>query len=158
MLSDVAKFLIHFDTDRGSLRALIYYIKRSFMCLKNHKVCNKKITLAASLFVIAIWNAVKKEWSLFKTSSLIWTFLLNIYIHLIIKEECCFIWLIYYYNFAATACRFGESINGGLVVAKLAWPTEWVILIGSFLSTLGAGLQSLTGTVDNAQLLKLNLN
>lgn len=42
-------------------------------------------------------------------------------------------------------CRFGESINGGLVVAKLAWPNEWVILIGSFLSTLGAGLQSLTG-------------
>ena len=126
------------------------------MCLKNHKVCNKKITLAASLFVIAIWNAVKKEWSLFKTSSLIWTFLLNIYIHLIIKKECCYIWLIYYYNFAATACRFGESINGGLVVAKLAWPTEWVILIGSFLSTLGAGLQSLTGTVDSAQLFKLN--
>lgn len=31
------------------------------------------------------------------------------------------------------------------MVAKLAWPNEWVILIGSFLSTLGAGLQSLTG-------------
>ena len=42
MLLDVAKFLIHFDTDRGSLRALIYYRKRSFMCLKNHKVCNNK--------------------------------------------------------------------------------------------------------------------
>ncbi|KAJ8303240.1 hypothetical protein KUTeg_019636 [Tegillarca granosa] len=41
--------------------------------------------------------------------------------------------------------KFGESIDGGLVIAKLAWPTEWVILIGSFLSTLGAGLQSLTG-------------
>ncbi|XP_029645952.1 solute carrier family 12 member 4 isoform X2 [Octopus sinensis] len=41
--------------------------------------------------------------------------------------------------------KFGESINGGLVVANLAWPNEWVILIGSFLSTLGAGLQSLTG-------------
>lgn len=27
----------------------------------------------------------------------------------------------------------------------MAWPNEWVILIGSFLSTLGAGLQSLTG-------------
>jgi hypothetical protein len=39
----------------------------------------------------------------------------------------------------------GESIDGGLVVAKLSWPNEWVILIGSFLSTLGAGLQSLTG-------------
>lgn len=41
--------------------------------------------------------------------------------------------------------RFGESIDSGLVVAKLSWPNEWVILIGSFLSTLGAGLQSLTG-------------
>ena len=42
-------------------------------------------------------------------------------------------------------CRLGESINGGLVVAYLAWPTKWVILIGSFLSTVGAGLQTLTG-------------
>ena len=41
--------------------------------------------------------------------------------------------------------RLGESIDGGLVVAYLAWPTKWVILIGSFLSTVGAGLQSLTG-------------
>ncbi|KAL5021310.1 hypothetical protein ScPMuIL_000465, partial [Solemya velum] len=41
--------------------------------------------------------------------------------------------------------KLGESIDGGLVVAYLAWPTKWVILIGSFLSTLGAGLQSLTG-------------
>lgn len=32
-----------------------------------------------------------------------------------------------------------------MVVANMAWPNEWVILIGSFLSTLGAGLQSLTG-------------
>lgn len=30
-------------------------------------------------------------------------------------------------------------------MANIAWPNEWVILIGSFLSTLGAGLQSLTG-------------
>lgn len=41
--------------------------------------------------------------------------------------------------------RFGASIGGKLVVANIAWPNEWVILIGSFLSTLGAGLQSLTG-------------
>ena len=27
----------------------------------------------------------------------------------------------------------------------MAWPSEWVVLIGSFLSTVGAGLQSLTG-------------
>lgn len=30
-------------------------------------------------------------------------------------------------------------------MANIAWPNQWVILIGSFLSTLGAGLQSLTG-------------
>lgn len=41
--------------------------------------------------------------------------------------------------------RFGQSIGGKLVVANMAWPNQWVILIGSFLSTLGAGLQSLTG-------------
>lgn len=41
--------------------------------------------------------------------------------------------------------RGGESINRGLVIANLSWPNEWVILIGSLLSTIGAGLQSLTG-------------
>ncbi|KAF6217197.1 hypothetical protein GE061_001551 [Apolygus lucorum] len=41
--------------------------------------------------------------------------------------------------------KYGQSIGGRLVVANMAWPNEWVILIGSFLSTLGAGLQSLTG-------------
>lgn len=41
--------------------------------------------------------------------------------------------------------RFGQSIGGKLVVANMAWPNQWVILVGSFLSTLGAGLQSLTG-------------
>lgn len=45
----------------------------------------------------------------------------------------------------AAHIRFGASIGGKLVVANIAWPNEWVILIGSFLSTLGAGLQSLTG-------------
>lgn len=40
--------------------------------------------------------------------------------------------------------RFGDAI-GGLVVAELAWPTRWLILIGALLSTIGAGLQSLTG-------------
>ncbi|XP_063375426.1 solute carrier family 12 member 4 isoform X5 [Cydia amplana] len=41
--------------------------------------------------------------------------------------------------------KFGQSIGGKLVVANMAWPNQWVILVGSFLSTLGAGLQSLTG-------------
>lgn len=31
------------------------------------------------------------------------------------------------------------------MVAAFAWPHFWVILIGSCLSTIGAGLQSLTG-------------
>ena len=30
-------------------------------------------------------------------------------------------------------------------MAELAWPTKWLILIGALLSTVGAGLQSLTG-------------
>jgi len=30
-------------------------------------------------------------------------------------------------------------------VAVLAWPTKWVIMIGAFCSTVGAGLQTLTG-------------
>ena len=41
--------------------------------------------------------------------------------------------------------KFGASINGGLVIAELAWPHPLVILIGALLSTVGAGLQSLTG-------------
>ncbi|XP_054881178.1 solute carrier family 12 member 6-like isoform X2 [Poeciliopsis prolifica] len=41
--------------------------------------------------------------------------------------------------------KFGESVDGTLVVGTLAWPTPWVIVIGSFFSTCGAGLQSLTG-------------
>ncbi|XP_057370739.1 solute carrier family 12 member 4-like isoform X1 [Daphnia carinata] len=39
--------------------------------------------------------------------------------------------------------KFGTSVGGSLVVANLAWPNEWVILIGSFMATTGAGLQSL---------------
>ena len=30
-----------------------------------------------------------------------------------------------------------------MVVAELAWPTPWVLLIGSFTSTFGAALQCL---------------
>ncbi|XP_065915947.1 solute carrier family 12 member 4-like isoform X4 [Dysidea avara] len=40
--------------------------------------------------------------------------------------------------------QFGDAI-GGLIVAELAWPTKWLILLGALLSTVGAGLQSLTG-------------
>ena len=40
-------------------------------------------------------------------------------------------------------CRFGYSLGGRSVVSLLAWPNEWVILVGSFLATTGAGLQSL---------------
>lgn len=36
-------------------------------------------------------------------------------------------------------------MNGNLVIGTLSWPNPWVIVIGSFFSTCGAGLQSLTG-------------
>uniref|UniRef100_A0AC35U6Q0 Solute carrier family 12 member 6 n=1 Tax=Rhabditophanes sp. KR3021 TaxID=114890 RepID=A0AC35U6Q0_9BILA len=39
--------------------------------------------------------------------------------------------------------KFGLSLNGGMVVASLAWPSDWILLIGSFLSTFGAALQCL---------------
>lgn len=32
-----------------------------------------------------------------------------------------------------------------LVIGTLSWPSPWVIVIGSFFSCCGAGLQSLTG-------------
>ncbi|XP_061486685.1 solute carrier family 12 member 5 isoform X2 [Rhineura floridana] len=41
--------------------------------------------------------------------------------------------------------KFGEAVSGNLVVGTLAWPSPWVIVFGSFFSTCGAGLQSLTG-------------
>ena len=41
--------------------------------------------------------------------------------------------------------RFGQSIGGSLVVGNIAWPHPKVVEIGALLSTIGAGLQSLTG-------------
>ncbi|KAF6778815.1 hypothetical protein AHF37_01651 [Paragonimus kellicotti] len=41
--------------------------------------------------------------------------------------------------------KFGESYGGGLLVAEFSWPHAYVVLIGSCLSTIGAGLQSITG-------------
>ena len=41
--------------------------------------------------------------------------------------------------------RFGESIGDELIVSIISWPNKWVVLVGAFLSTIGAGLQSLTG-------------
>ncbi|XP_070281734.1 solute carrier family 12 member 6 isoform X2 [Myotis yumanensis] len=41
--------------------------------------------------------------------------------------------------------KFGDAVKGNLVVGILSWPSPWVIVIGSFFSTCGAGLQSLTG-------------
>ncbi|XP_053570333.1 solute carrier family 12 member 7 [Bombina bombina] len=41
--------------------------------------------------------------------------------------------------------KFGAAVSGQLVIGILAWPSPWVIVIGSFFSTCGAGLQSLTG-------------
>uniref|UniRef100_A0A914Z869 Amino acid permease/ SLC12A domain-containing protein n=1 Tax=Panagrolaimus superbus TaxID=310955 RepID=A0A914Z869_9BILA len=39
--------------------------------------------------------------------------------------------------------KSGKSIASSLVVASLSWPTPWVVIVGSFLSTFGAALQCL---------------
>jgi len=41
--------------------------------------------------------------------------------------------------------KFGQSLGGSLVLGNIAVPHPKVIEVGSFLSTFGAGLQSLTG-------------
>ncbi|XP_060899892.1 solute carrier family 12 member 7-like isoform X2 [Labrus mixtus] len=41
--------------------------------------------------------------------------------------------------------KFGFSVKKTPVIGVLAWPSPWVIVIGSFFSCCGAGLQSLTG-------------
>ncbi len=47
--------------------------------------------------------------------------------------------------FACFHNRYGESVKGTQAIATLAWPSSLVIMIGSFFSCCGAGLQSLTG-------------
>ncbi|CAD5219732.1 unnamed protein product [Bursaphelenchus okinawaensis] len=39
--------------------------------------------------------------------------------------------------------KYGQSLNGGMTASLMAWPSPWVLLIGSFLSTFGAALQCL---------------
>uniref|UniRef100_A0A0N4ZHH9 Amino acid permease n=1 Tax=Parastrongyloides trichosuri TaxID=131310 RepID=A0A0N4ZHH9_PARTI len=39
--------------------------------------------------------------------------------------------------------KYGKSLASSLVVASLSWPSPWVVIIGSFLSTFGAALQCL---------------
>ncbi|XP_058481283.1 solute carrier family 12 member 7-like isoform X2 [Solea solea] len=41
--------------------------------------------------------------------------------------------------------KLGFSVKKNPVIGVLAWPSPWVIVIGSFFSCCGAGLQSLTG-------------
>uniref|UniRef100_A0A3Q1CEP2 Solute carrier family 12 member 7a n=1 Tax=Amphiprion ocellaris TaxID=80972 RepID=A0A3Q1CEP2_AMPOC len=41
--------------------------------------------------------------------------------------------------------RFSPALKKNPVIGILAWPSPWVIVIGSFFSCCGAGLQSLTG-------------
>ena len=41
--------------------------------------------------------------------------------------------------------KYGLSIGGEMVIGAMAWPTKWLVLLGALLSTVGAGLQSLTG-------------
>ncbi|XP_041847585.1 solute carrier family 12 member 7-like isoform X1 [Melanotaenia boesemani] len=40
--------------------------------------------------------------------------------------------------------KFGDSVKKNPVIGILAWPSPWVIVIGSFFSCCGAALQSLT--------------
>ena len=54
-------------------------------------------------------------------------------------NTCC-------YDLLPFCFRFGDS-TGDLTVSLLAFPTKWIILIGALLSTIGAGLQTLTGYV-----------
>ncbi|VDN01947.1 unnamed protein product [Thelazia callipaeda] len=39
--------------------------------------------------------------------------------------------------------KFGRSLDSSMIVALLSWPSPWVVIIGSFLSTFGAALQCL---------------
>ncbi|MCP9257810.1 Solute carrier family 12 member 6 [Dirofilaria immitis] len=39
--------------------------------------------------------------------------------------------------------KYGASMAGSMVVANLAWPSHWILLVGSFTSTFGAALQCL---------------
>ncbi|KRZ37508.1 Solute carrier family 12 member 6, partial [Trichinella pseudospiralis] len=39
--------------------------------------------------------------------------------------------------------KYGVSLGGKMTAAMLAWPTEWIVLIGSFTSCIGASLQCL---------------
>ena len=85
--------------------------------------------------------------------SLNWHFVKACMIHWMLFLSSCDVACIYgtcgnwerYMSCIMCDCRFGESIGGGLIVAVMSWPNPWVILIGSFLSTCGAGLQTLTG-------------
>ncbi|VDN86974.1 unnamed protein product [Brugia pahangi] len=40
--------------------------------------------------------------------------------------------------------KYGQSMIGsGMIVAELAWPSSWIIMIGAFTSCFGAALQCL---------------
>ncbi|KAL3994536.1 Amino acid permease family protein [Acanthocheilonema viteae] len=39
--------------------------------------------------------------------------------------------------------KYGRSLDSSMIVALLSWPSPWIVIIGSFLSTFGAALQCL---------------
>ena len=43
------------------------------------------------------------------------------------------------------ADKYGESYGGQLFVARVGWPSSWVILIGALISTFGSAIQCLMG-------------
>ncbi|VDM20977.1 unnamed protein product [Wuchereria bancrofti] len=40
-------------------------------------------------------------------------------------------------------CRYGRSLDSSMIAALLSWPSPWIVITGSFLSTFGAALQCL---------------
>lgn len=43
--------------------------------------------------------------------------------------------------------RYGQSLgdSGDLVLSQMAWPSKWIVLVGTLTATIGAGLQALAG-------------
>ena len=81
----------------------------------------------------------------FHQSVLSSTFTLSGTIAAILTTSVVYISSVFFYagsvEGALARDKFGLSVRKKLVIANLAWPNEWVILVGSLLSTVGAGLQ-----------------
>lgn len=95
-----------------------------------------------------------RVWFCLVPASKVWCSGTSKYRCLLTSPDNCLMSLVEKAGFSSTrgqpstfslSLRFGEGVHGNLVIGTLAWPSPWVIVIGSFFSTCGAGLQSLTG-------------